>query len=431
MWNWILVYPEMSSASGRAPGAGSRPLSSSSRSSVRTASTYKKVLSADLRAQAAGALEYVVPKMQRELPLSESERAARKVLTASDIHIDPRNFTLSNATAASERVPVGLGTARRAPGFDTYASVRAPHALLHEYVLPGGPEPAAATQRGYRADLKSPDRAGKLAEAVHEMSRISSSRGAERGLVATQALEVVVNAETGEIVEVTPASPEASARARAKPDVPPVSTLPKPSAVRHGDRYRRAEEAALSDELATRPAWSYFTSRAGIEEDMAAQRLAMDNFLGLRRRFGEREPDVSTPATKLIPEVRTEPRFRHFVVRVREAGVIEDAGAASARQPASAADVGGGAAASFAASGRRAGGGAAGLTAAGFAGGAGGFSATRELEELTGGSAAAAAAALAGLASGSTGASSSAAAAAAASEDACTAVGLGDHVVRG
>lgn len=367
----------------------------------------------------------MVPKMQRELPLSESERAARKVLTASDIHIDPGNFTLRNVGSATERVPVGLGSAHRAPGFDTYASVRAPHALLHEYVLPSGPEPAAATQRGYHADLKSPARTGKLAEALHESARISSSRGAERGLVSTQALEVVVNAETGEIVEVTPASPEAAARARAKPDVPPVSTLPKPSAVRHGDRYRRAEEAALSAELASRPAWAFFTSRAGIEEDLAAQRLAMDNYLGLRRRFGEREPDVSTPATKLIPEVRTEPRFRHFVVRVREAGVLEDAGAASARQPASGADVGGSASAAAAmmmASGRRLGsatsmgGSATGAAMAGAAmTGGGGLSATRELEEL----------------SGTAGAAPSAAAAAAAAEDACAAVGLGDHVVRG
>lgn len=167
----------------------------STRSSVT--GNYKKKLALDLRFEAAGALEYVVPPLPKEPALSEAERAQRKVLSQSDVDISARSVTLSRGGVAaglgggvhgphdtSEKVPVLLGSARRIQGFDTFANVRSPHALLSEQVVPqtarGGELDGSASSRGFRVDLKDTSRGIKIAGSLHE-NEAQNGRGFARG----------------------------------------------------------------------------------------------------------------------------------------------------------------------------------------------------------------------------------------------------------
>jgi hypothetical protein len=177
----------------------------STRSSVagnHGSATYKKRLPLDMRLEAAGALEYVVPRLPKEPPLSEAERAQRKVLSQSDVDISARAVTLSRGGVAaglgggvhgphdtSEKVPVLLGSARRIAGFDTFSNVRSPHALLQEHLIPQQPQGTArsdggfdgsASSRGFRVDLKDTSRGTKIAGALHE-NETTTGRGFARG----------------------------------------------------------------------------------------------------------------------------------------------------------------------------------------------------------------------------------------------------------
>jgi hypothetical protein len=147
-------------------------------------------------------------------------------------------------------------------------------------------------------------------------------------VLASQALEVVVNDATGAIVEVTPASPEVGSRARGKAAV---SLFPRNSLPTHGVQQRQADKERLG--LPT-PPWVSHTSRPQIQAELGAGLTAFDNHLGLRKRFGVREPTITTPATKLAPAVLTEPHYRRFVVRARAAPAVEDGAAAAERQAA-------------------------------------------------------------------------------------------------
>lgn len=138
-------------------------------------------------------------------------------------------------------------------------------------------------------------------------------------------MEVTVNTETGEILEVTPASPEAISRAKTKPDV---SHFPRSGLINHGERYRRDEETKLG---VPRPAWVSNTNRNQIEADLETGRVAIDNYLGLRKRFGEKEETITTPATKIVPAVVTEPKYKRFIVRAREMPLVENSGDINSR----------------------------------------------------------------------------------------------------
>lgn len=176
------MQPAILSSPFRDDGPRERPFSSASRSSARSSSTYKRKLAQDLRFEAAGQLEYVMPRPAGDAAATEAVRSARRVLRHSDIGVSMDAVTLAGRDASPVR-PVQLGSARQLLGGDAMASVRAPHAALRELVMPsdpGGAMPAASTSRGHRVDLKHSARSQHLAGAAHERAS-ASGRGFARG----------------------------------------------------------------------------------------------------------------------------------------------------------------------------------------------------------------------------------------------------------
>jgi hypothetical protein len=123
-----------------------------------------------------------MPRPAGDAAATEAVRAARRVLRHSDIGVSLDAVTLADRGASTART-VQLGSARQLPDGDAMASVRAPHALLREVVMPsdaGAAADAASTSPGHRVDLKHSSRSLHLAGAAHERAS-ASGRGFTRG----------------------------------------------------------------------------------------------------------------------------------------------------------------------------------------------------------------------------------------------------------